>query len=312
MRPESTTETEASKAVVSKREAFAIIAAHAPAVQILEVVSDTYANLGALEYRQTHQVPGVSQISCDKFEEPPIWNLKSDDAMINVLEEYAIRPNSETRILIFDGIEIPCGQAKSRFDSSARIYSVLTYFGVKHVSIIMDNAVNPRFADEYAAGHPEIVRKLSSGITENPVRWSADMITLAPLGKDVFVPYDTMVKLIAGDLGSYRLLDARSAEEHAGIVTGYEYVTVAGRIRTSESVVNGDYQLSVSDSLSDVLYRLEETLNGKGISKEDHIIWYCGTGWRAARMYLLTQLLGYKNVAIYEGGWNEWYRRNPD
>ncbi len=37
-----------------------------------------------------------------------------------------------------------------------------------------------------------------------------------------------------------------------------------------------------------------------------------GTGWRAARMCILTQLLGYKNAAIYEGGWNQWYRSNPE
>ena len=373
MTPEATTESASSKAVVSEAEAAAIIAAYAPAVQILEVVSDFYADLDSIEYHQTHEVPGFFQISTDRFEAAPLWNLRSDDTMIRALESYAITLDSGIQILIYDNIQISCGQATSRFDASARIYSVLKYFGVKHVSIIMDNAMNAQFQEEYAANHHEIVRRLSSTGTETsielasparrsapgasnagddpelmarsaatflrttqiktgqhaavtkylcdtatgclthpaPVQWSGDMLALAPLERDVFVSYETMVKLLAGELGPYRLLDARSAEEHAGTVTGYEYVAASGRIPTSESVVNAHYQLSVDNCLSDVLGRLEQCLRGKGIRKDDRIIWYCGTGWRAARMCALTQLLGYTNAAIYEGGWNEWYQRNP-
>ncbi len=408
--------------IVSEEEAFAIIAAYAPNVQILEVVCDFYTDPISLEYHQMHEVPGFFQISIDRFEEGPTWNFKSDETMIKVLEEYAIRPGTEMRILIYDNIQINCGQATSRFDASARLYSVLNYFGVKNVSIIMDNAMNEHFEDEYAANHPEIVNSLAAAVhttskespaldpdsvspasssaqksglrariallkkkittaraerreilkkklqtlitaekfllssifvpwseelmtksaplfqkrtqiktgqhkalTENlyttirgensllhppSISWPQDMLSRAPLGKEQFVSYQTMVKLVAGELGLYRLLDARSAEEHAGQITGYDYVFAAGRIPTSESVVNADYQLSVDDSLADVLKRLETTLQGKGISKSDRLIWYCGTGWRATRMCTLTQLLGYKNVAIYEGGWNEWYQRH--
>ena len=37
-------------------------------------------------------------------------------------------------------------------------------------------------------------------------------------------------------------MDARSAEEYAGIFTGYDTIPLAGRIPTAESVINGDYQ----------------------------------------------------------------------
>ena len=123
-----------SKAVVSEAEADSIIAAHAPAVQVLEVVSDTYADPASIEHHQSHEVPGFFQISSDRFETAPIWNLRSDDTMMKVLEEYAISPGGKTRILLFDNIQINCGKAKSRFDASARIYSVLKYFGVQQGS----------------------------------------------------------------------------------------------------------------------------------------------------------------------------------
>jgi len=80
----------------------------------------------------------------------------------------------------------------------------------------------------------------------------------------------------------------------------------------AQSVKSMLHQLSADDSLSDVLNRLKESLTREGISKDDRIIWYCGTGWRAARMCILAQLLEYENCAIYEGGWNQWYRRHPE
>ena len=358
MKTKNSAKAPTSQAVVSEAEACAIIAEHAPHVRILEVVSDTYADPASLERHQKHEVPGFFQISSDRFETAPIWNLRSDEALMKVLEEYAVTPDSETRILLFDNIQINCGKAKSRFDASARIYSVLKYFGVKHVSVIMDNAMNKQFEAEYAANHPEIVGELSPAHTEavkeastlmarsavtfhrttqvntgqhktltkrlydaatndvhllhpRRVQWPEEMIRSAPSDKSEFVPYDTLINLVAGDVGSYKLLDARSAEEHEGDVTGYDYVTASGKIPTSVSFPNADYQLSVDDSLSDVLHRLEKDLAGNGISNDDRIIWYCGTGWRAARMCILTQLLRCENVAIYEGGWNEWYRKNP-
>jgi thiosulfate/3-mercaptopyruvate sulfurtransferase len=120
-----------------------------------------------------------------------------------------------------------------------------------------------------------------------------------------------MVQLLAGRLGPYRLLDSRSAEEYAGIFTGYDYIPLAGRIPTAESVVNGDYQVSGTEDLEAVLARLADTLERMGIDHKDRVVWYCGTGWRASRMCALTRALGYTNVAIYDGGWNEWHRRHP-
>ena len=298
------------RAVISQEEALSLITEKAPSVLILEVVSDYYADLKAIEHRQTHPIPGFFQISSDRLEEAPMWNLRQDETMIKVLEEYGIMPDSETLILLFDNIQIECGFAESRFDASARIYSVLKYFGVEDVAIIMDDELNSHFPDEYAASHPEIVRRMAESVSEPLTGWSDYMLARAPLDNGVFVSYETLVDFIVGDLGPYRLLDARSAEEHAGDFTGYDYIPVAGRIPTSESIVNGDYQLTEDESLTNVLSRLEDTLKSKGISKTDRLIWYCGTGWRAARMFVLSHALGYKNVGIYEGGWNEWYQRN--
>ena len=33
---------------------------------------------------------------------------------------------------------------------------------------------------------------------------------------------------------------------------------------------------------------------------------YCGTGWRAGVPWFITQLAGWENTYIYDGGWNAW------
>ncbi|KAA3648068.1 MAG: hypothetical protein DWQ07_03490 [Chloroflexi bacterium] len=314
------------RAVVSQKEALALITKRTTPVVILEVVSDYYADEDARQYRRKHPIQGFFQINSDRFEQLPMWNLRSDETMIKVLEEYGITPASEKMILLYDTIQIDCGNATSRFDASARIYSVLKYFGFENVAIIMDNKITSHFPNEFALNHPEIVRRLSAPETSNtnstpsgtthlrhpiPVEWSKEQISRSPSHKNVFVSYETLLKMIAGELGPYRLLDARSAEEYAGTFTGYDFIPVAGRIPTSESIVNGDFQLPKYEILTDILERLERTFRRRGISKTDRIIWYCGTGWRAARMFALSHALGYKKVGIYEGGWNEWYQRHP-
>ena len=47
--------------------------------------------------------------------------------------------------------------------------------------------------------------------------------------------------------------------------------------------------------------------NKLNIKKNDPIIVYCHSGVRSAHTtFVLTQLLGYKNVKNYDGSWTEW------
>lgn len=306
----------ANAILISKSEALQIIESPALEILILEVVSDYYLEPVLQAQRPSNQVLGFAQIRTERFETAPLWNLHSDAHLQQVLTEYALVPGIPKHILLFDTIQLACGNAQSRFDASARLLSILYYFGFPHISIILDPAINATFPTEVATRSQNAFRRLTSDVhlTEtglsqegvcNQERW-------VPKHRDHFVNYQTMVQLLAGKLGSYHLLDARSAEEYAGVFTGYDYIPLAGRIPTAENVINGDYQVSEKESLPEVLARLAATLKRKGISSGDRIVWYCGTGWRASRMCVLTQALGYTNVGIYDGGWNEWHQRHPE
>ncbi|MBB1489802.1 sulfurtransferase, partial [Oceanospirillum sp. D5] len=55
------------------------------------------------------------------------------------------------------------------------------------------------------------------------------------------------------------------------------------------------------------LKELENIYSKLNIKKNDSIILYCHSGVRSAHTtFVLTQLLGYKNVKNYDGSWIEW------
>lgn len=305
-----------NQVLISMDETIQILETHAPKALVLEVVSDYYDEPTLRKHRLSHPIPGFTQIKTEHLESGLLWNLNSDENLQEVLVEAGLKPDTPKHILLFDNIQLACGSLTSRFDASARLFSILYYFGFSDVSIILDSEVLPTFPDIFAAQHQEIIKRFRTYLPPSkPLPSKAESFDLArwvPKHQAHFVNYETLVKMLAGKLGPYRLLDARSAEEFAGIFTGYDYVPLAGKIPTAESLINGDYQVSSTESIEAMLGRLKITLARKGIGFGDQIVWYCGTGWRASRMFALTLALGYSKVAIYDGGWHEWQQRHPE
>lgn len=103
------------------------------------------------------------------------------------------------------------------------------------------------------------------------------------------------------------IIDSRTAEEYSG-TTLKKGATKAGRIPKSihadwaEAInYNGDKHLKPLNILANI-YTKKLSVN-----KNDSIILYCHSGVRSAHTtFVLTQLLGYKNVKNYDGSWTEW------
>lgn len=53
---------------------------------------------------------------------------------------------------------------------------------------------------------------------------------------------------------------------------------------------------------------LLKDLAAKGLTPDSKIVSYCGSGVAAANAYLFLKDLGFKNVALYDGSWDEWSR----
>ncbi len=65
---------------------------------------------------------------------------------------------------------------------------------------------------------------------------------------------------------------------------------------------------------SDGTFRSPEELNRlyqrAGLNRDSQVFTYCQTGTRGAHTwFVLTYLLGFTNVSLYEGSWQEWGNR---
>jgi len=119
----------APEVLVTLSLALQILESHGPEVLVVEVVSEFYQGPSLQDRRSSHPLPGLTQVKTERLEAGPLWNLETDGHLQQVLTESGLVPGSPKRILLFDNIRLACGTAQSRFDASARLLSVLYYFG---------------------------------------------------------------------------------------------------------------------------------------------------------------------------------------
>ena len=48
----------------------------------------------------------------------------------------------------------------------------------------------------------------------------------------------------------------------------------------------------------------------QGIKPDKRVAFYCGTGWRASEAFFYAYLMGWTQIAVYDGGWLEWSQRS--
>src|SRR6185437_6431419 len=119
------------------------------------------------------------------------------------------------------------------------------------------------------------------------------------------------LKYVRDTLGSKILVDVRGPKEFTGeILAPPEYPTEhaqrgghipgAQNIPWAQAVNDSDGTFKSADELK-ILYE------SKGITPDKKIITYCRIGERSSHTwFVLKYLLGYPDVANYDGSWTEW------
>lgn len=108
-----------------------------------------------------------------------------------------------------------------------------------------------------------------------------------------------------------KLVSIRAWEEHLGTISGYDYIpgkgepegAIWGYAGTDSSNVADYYDPDGSLRNPKEIFALWEK---QGIKPNDSLAFYCGTGWRAGIPWFMTQMAGWKNAVVYDGGWNAW------
>ncbi len=242
-------------------------------------------------------IPGSVHVNTDEYETPKVyvkskpkayrseWRLNSDKDLIKLAEKNGITLDS---CVVIAGPE-PM--------ATTRMAIILKYLGVENVHV-MSNAMT----DWNAAGYT-----METGVNHNK---TSNLGTSKPLNPDVI---DT-TKEVQSELKSskYVLVDTRTKAEWDGKSSGYSYHDLKGRIPGSKySNCGQGYSSSVFYYRNaDKSMRYGEAIKNKwtkdGIDyKNKHMVFFCGTGWRASETTWEAWLMGY-DASLYSDGWVGW------
>lgn len=234
-------------------------------------------------------IPGAAYLDTSAFEAPPLWNKVSDDALVAELLLHGIR--HDTTVILHGRNQL----------AAARVAHLMLYAGVQDVRLL-----DGGYAAWRALGLPG-----ASG--PGPV---------VPPASDfgVTVPAHPMylVDLAAAQglqrTAPHALVSVRTWNEFIGRTSGYPYIAERGEIAGAlwgRTLVDDDV-----NSMSE-LHHLDGTMapaailqiwTAAGLAPHQRTVFYCGTGWRASLTFFYAWLMGWDDIAVFDGGWYEWSR----
>ncbi|MDT8862928.1 sulfurtransferase [Alkalihalobacillus sp. MEB130] len=201
--------------------------------------------------------------------------LVSERTFEEVMNRLGVR-NEHTIVVYDDGKET----------SAARLFYALEYYGHKDVRLL-NGGYRAWRADQKDITKLKVAKP--RGQFDSTVQ------------EELMVHKD-QVKLMIGKDGVI-LLDVRSPEEYNGTKV---LAKRGGHIPTAVNVewnqVLNETNVPLFKSYRDISSILQEA----GVTKEKKIIVYCQKANRASHMYFTLRLMGYPNISVYEGSWEEW------
>lgn len=155
--------------------------------------------------------------------------------------------------------------------------------------------------------------------TVNEAEALDDFGTEVPAHSEYWISMDDARDRLEND-DNFKLVSIRSEEEWLGTTSGYSYMDKAGE---PEGAVWGGrgpldpYDMSGYFREDGTIMNLDEVLasiwKDVDFTMDNHLSFYCGTGWRACIPFLICYEAGYDDISVYDGGWYEWmlHDENP-
>ncbi|RJT26967.1 rhodanese-like domain-containing protein [Buttiauxella izardii] len=242
------------------------------------------------QYLLSH-IPGADYIDTNEVESEPLWNKVSDDKLKALLAKHGIR--HDTTVVLY-GRDVY---------AAARVAQIMLYAGVKDV----------RLLDGGWQSWSDAQLPVERGLP-NDVKPAPDFGAPIPGQPQLMLDTEQARGLLGRKDAS--LVSIRSWPEFIGITSGYSYIKPKGEIAGArwghagsdsthmEDFHNPDGTMRSADDIA----AMWKSWN---ITPDQHVAFYCGTGWRASETFMYARAMGWQNVGVYDGGWYEW-SSNPD
>ena len=261
-----------------------------------------YRNRNA--YLSSH-IPGAIDIDTLALESPETWNRRSPEELEKALLAHGI--TADTTVVLYGKYMFPDND--DPFPGSAagdigamRCAFIMMYAGVKDVRIL-----NGGFQSWFDAGY-------ETDTFDEPKQTAKAFGVSIPAHPGLAVDIPEAKQLLASDRGD--LVCVRSWPEYIGEVSGYNYIQKKGRIpgaifgNCGSDAYHMENYRNV-DHTTREYHEIDRIWKEAGITPDKRLAFYCGTGWRGSEAFFNAWLMGYPNVAVFDGGWFEW-SNNPE
>lgn len=248
------------------------------------------AGFGALPAFLAGHIPGAAYLDTCEFEHAPLWNKVDDATLTALLLRHGIRHDST--VILYGRNHL----------AAARVAHLMLYAGVANVRLL-----DGGFAAWRALGLP-----LADG--PGPIhRAPADFGAAVPVHPEYLLDLAQARTLQRTDPAA--LVSVRTWHETIGRTSGYSYIAARGDIpgaswgRTRIDVdVNSMTEFHHPDGRMTDPAVILQLWAAAGIQPARPAVFYCGTGWRASLAFFYAWLMGWEDIAVFDGGWCEWSR----
>ncbi|WP_445665876.1 rhodanese-like domain-containing protein [Fodinibius sp. AD559] len=260
-----------------------------------------HSHYGYIEDYEKGHIPGAIALNTNWLESTETWNRRTPDELRKRLESLGVR--HDTTVVVYGRFSAPVYDEERFPGKSAghlgamRSAAILLYAGVDDVRILnggitswedtgyelSTNDVDPQPIEDFGAeipGRPEL------------------MID-TPQAKEYLAADDA------------ELVSVRSWTEFIGDQSGYHYIDKKGRIPGAVFGNCGSdaYHMENYRNFDHTMREYQEVAEKwmeEGLTPVKKLAFYCGTGWRGSEAFWNAWLMGWPNVAVYDGGWYEW------
>ena len=235
-------------------------------------------------YSKGH-VPTSVHINTDTIEPPPQWMLASDEELAKFANDYGFTKDDT---VIVTGPDVM---------ASYRVAVVLRYIGINDVRVL--NGGNAAWT---SAGY-ELETKSNKPVAGN------NFGATIPANPDL-IDTQAQLKEMLKDSNNV-LVDNRSWDEYIGKISGYSYHDKKGRIPGAVYGYAGTSSTTLEDyrNIDNTMRNADEIKalwKEAGIDTNKHLIFMCGSGWRAAEVLTYANVMGFDNTSLYSDGWIGW------
>ncbi|MEX0995013.1 MAG: rhodanese-like domain-containing protein [Balneolaceae bacterium] len=260
-----------------------------------------HAHYGYPEDYERGHIPGALSLDTNTLESTETWNRRSPEELQETLQGLGIR--FDNTVIVYGRFSSPKYEEEKFPGKSAghlgaiRCAAILLYAGVEDVRILNGGVTSWEF-DGY---------ELSTEANDHePV---SDFGVKIPAHPEYMIDTPEAREYLESD--SKELVSIRSWKEFIGERSGYHYIDKKGRIPGAvfgncgsdayhmENYRNFDHTMREYHEIADAWRE-------GGIVPEKKLAFYCGTGWRGSEAFMNAYLMGWPDIAVYDGGWFEW------